>query len=80
MGFQVAYFFVFGTLALGGAFLSYQIANRGLDLIERGRKSFGGGLILLALVSAPFFAGVLPAFGYWLTFESGRHYLLGFLG
>lgn len=77
LGFQIAYFFVFGALALGGAFLSYQIANRGLDLIERGRYLFGGGLCLLALISGPTFAGVLPAFGYWLVFEGGVGSLLG---
>jgi hypothetical protein len=80
LGFQIAYFIIFGALALGGAFLSYQIADRGLDLIERGREMFGSSLFLLALILAPTFTGVLPAFGFWLTFESGRVYLLDLLG
>ena len=77
MGFQIAYFVVFGALALGGALLSYQIANHGLDLIERGRNLFGGGFFFLALISGLTFAGLLPVFGYWLAFDGGADSLLG---
>ena len=80
LGFQIAYFIVFGALALGGVLLSYQIADRGFDFIERGRKLFGGGLFVLAALSAPAFAGALRAFGFWLTFEGGQVYLLRLLG
>lgn len=80
MRFQIAYFVIFGALALGGVLLSCQIAYRGLDLIERSRKAFGSGLVLLDTVSAPIFAGLLPALGFRLTFEDGRSCLLNILG
>ena len=52
--------------------------------ISRNRKVVvnvnGSGLCLLAVAGALTFGGALPAFGFWLTFEDGRVYLLGLLG
>jgi len=61
---------------LGLIFWGYRLADRGLDLLERGRKFFGFGLLLGTVIATPTLAIVLLSSGYWLAFENGFLLLL----
>ena len=64
-------------LALGCAFLSYGIADRGFNLAEGGRKFLGTSVFFFAVFFGPTSVGGALYGGYWLTFENGWLRILG---
>lgn len=74
---QVVYFALFLPLTGYLVFLGYQVANGGLDALERGQKVIGYRRLLLGSLIALGSAGLLPGVGFWLAFEGG---LLSFFG
>jgi hypothetical protein len=72
LGIQIAYIVLIAPLALGGAFLSYQIAYRGLNLIESGRKVLGASIFVLVIALAPPLVGLYLALGFNLAYGPWR--------
>lgn len=77
LGFQILYLVLGGALGLGGSLLCYKVADRGLDLSERGRKIIGTSVFFLAFTAGPSLIGCFLFFGYGLAFENGWRAVLG---
>ena len=71
LGIQIAYFVIGGGLALGLSFVSYVVANRGLDLFEGRRNTVGGLVFCLTVIFGPASVGLVLYGGYWITYLSG---------
>ena len=74
---KIAGIVLYLTFTLYLVFFGYQIADRGLDCVER-----RGNLIDWILLAFGYFftvgcALLLPVLGYWLTFDGGIYGILG---
>lgn len=70
----------FAVLLISGfylVFLSYKVADSGLDALERRRWIDGGFRLIFGVVLALIGSLCLPWFGYWLAFNGGFSHLLG---
>lgn len=77
LGLQIGFVAVLLPLVFCFVFWGYYVADRGLDLIERGRKPLGFGLFLGSIILLPSTIIPLLAGSYWLAFEGGASLLLG---